>query len=93
MCIYNGNAEKGGWGGSHMKGYGNITLSFNKVFNVMTKIRDGGGFYLNGYTNPQLGQNVISVSLWRFCYITDSPPCKLHAYNFMTYLTERGACI
>jgi hypothetical protein len=48
---YSGLSQGWGWGAAHAPGYGNITISYNKVFNVMTKMRDGGGVYLNGDTN------------------------------------------
>jgi hypothetical protein len=36
------------WGGTHAPGYGNVTISYNKIFNVMSKMKDGGGIYVNG---------------------------------------------
>ena len=44
-----------GWGWSAPAythpGYGNVTLSCNKIFAVMKKMKDGGGIYLNGHTS------------------------------------------
>jgi hypothetical protein len=31
----------------------NVTISYNKIFNVMTKMKDGGGIYLNGHTSKK----------------------------------------
>jgi hypothetical protein len=56
---YSGISQGWGWGGTHAPGYGNITISFNRIFNVMTKARDGGGIYVNGYCNDKY-TNVIS---------------------------------
>jgi hypothetical protein len=41
---YSGISQGWGWGTTHAPGYGNITISFNHIFNVMTKARDGGTF-------------------------------------------------
>lgn len=55
---YSGMSQGWGWGNSHAPGYGNITITYNKVFNVMQKMRDGGGIYLNGDTNAQYTNTV-----------------------------------
>lgn len=36
-----------------------MTISYNRIFNVMTKMKDGGGIYVNGYTNDKW-TNVMS---------------------------------
>ena len=36
-----------------------MTLSYNRISNIMTKMIDGGGIYVNGYTNDNF-TNVIS---------------------------------
>ena len=46
--------------GAACPGYGNNTVSFNKMFNVMAKLKDGGGIYVNGATNPEHGWNTMS---------------------------------
>ena len=33
---------------------------YNKMFNVMSKLKDGGGIYVNGATNPEYGWNTMS---------------------------------
>ena len=48
-----------GWGGSKFLGYGNNIVSFNRMQRVMTKLRDGGGIYVNGWTNPSY-RNIMS---------------------------------
>jgi hypothetical protein len=32
---YSGFSQGWGWGGTHAAGYGNVTLSYNRIFNVM----------------------------------------------------------
>ena len=56
---YSGFSQGWGWGGTHAPGYGNVTLSYNRIFNVMAKMKDGGGIYVNGYTNDKY-TNVMS---------------------------------
>jgi hypothetical protein len=41
-----------GWGLQKWAGYGNVTVSRNRMLRVMTRLRDGGAVYVNGYTNP-----------------------------------------
>ena len=48
---YSGLSQGWGWGSAHAPGFGNVTITHNKIRNVMTKMRDGGGIYLNGDTN------------------------------------------
>ena len=59
MLLGSGFSQGWGWGGTHAPGYGNVTISYNKIFNVMTKMKDGGGIYVNGYTNDKW-TNVMS---------------------------------
>jgi hypothetical protein len=56
---YSGFSQGWGWGGTHAPGYGNVTISYNRIFNVMTKAKDGGGIYVNGYTSDKY-TNVMS---------------------------------
>ena len=56
---YSGFSQGWGWGGTHAIGYGNVTISYNRIFNVMAKMKDGGGIYVNGYTNDKY-TNVMS---------------------------------
>ena len=77
---YTGISQGWGWGASHAANYGNVTISFNRIARVMTKMRDGGGIYLNGFTNPALGANVISNN-W-----VDSDESE-----FSTYYFDNGA--
>jgi hypothetical protein len=51
-----------GWGGTKFLGYGNNTVSFNRMKRVMTKLRDGGGIYVNGWTNPSYRNTVLLFS-------------------------------
>jgi hypothetical protein len=51
-----------GWGGSKFLGYGNNNVSFNRMKRVMTKLRDGGGIYVNGWTNPLHRNTVLLFS-------------------------------
>ena len=37
-----------GWGSSFPLGYGNNTIAYNRIERVMTRLRDGGGVYVNG---------------------------------------------
>jgi hypothetical protein len=60
---YSGLSQGWGWGNSHAPGYGNITISANKVSNVMQKMRDGGGICKSSqvfqYTPPPYTANVF----------------------------------
>jgi hypothetical protein len=47
-----------GWGLQRWAGYGNITISRNRLLRVMTRLRDGGGVYVNGYTNPHYRNSI-----------------------------------
>jgi hypothetical protein len=57
---YSGFSVGWGWGRTTCPGYGNNTVSFNKMNNVMAKLKDGGGIYVNGATNPEHGWNTMS---------------------------------
>ena len=48
---YSGVSLGWGWGADFPPGYGKNTISYNKITHVMTKLRDGGGIYVNGATN------------------------------------------
>lgn len=48
---YSGFSVGWGWGDVFPPGYGNNTIAFNRIYNVMTKLKDGGGIYVNGATN------------------------------------------
>lgn len=37
-----------GWGASFPLGFGNNTVAFNRIAQVMTRLGDGGGIYVNG---------------------------------------------
>ena len=56
---YSGFSQGWGWGSIHAPGYGNVTISYNRIFNVMQKMKDGGGIYVNGYTSDSLPVNVM----------------------------------
>ena len=57
---YSGFSVGWGWGGTDCPGFGNNTVSYNKIYNVMSKLQDGGGIYVNGATNPDHGWNTMS---------------------------------
>ena len=38
--MLQGFSQGWGWGGKHAPGYGNLTISFNKIFRVMTKMKE-----------------------------------------------------
>lgn len=48
---YSGVSVGWGWGLVHPMGCGNNTVSYNRIFDVMQRLRDGGGIYVNGATN------------------------------------------
>ena len=48
---YSGVSLGWGWGADFPPGYGNNTVSFNSISHVMTRLRDGGGIYVNGATS------------------------------------------
>ncbi len=43
---YSGVSMGWGWGTVFPAGCGNNTISYNKMFNVMQRLRDGGGIYV-----------------------------------------------
>ena len=49
---YSGFSQGWGWGTEFPLGVGNNTISYNRAVNVMRVLRDGGGIYVNGATNP-----------------------------------------
>jgi hypothetical protein len=51
-----------GWGSSKFLGYGNNNVSYNRMRRIMTKLRDGGGVYVNGWTNPAYRNTVLLSS-------------------------------
>ena len=52
---YSGFSIGWGWGGTDCPGFGNNTVSYNRIYNVMSKLKDGGGIYVNGATNADHG--------------------------------------
>ena len=48
---YTGVSMGWGWGGTFPAGYGANLISYNRIARVMTKLRDGGGVYVNGAQN------------------------------------------
>lgn len=47
-----------GWGLQRWAGYGNVTISRNRMLRVMTRLRDGGAVYVNGFTNPHYRNSI-----------------------------------
>jgi hypothetical protein len=48
---YSGISCGWGWGDTAFPGLGANRIEFNKFYNVMSKLRDGGGIYVNGETS------------------------------------------
>ena len=48
---YSGVSLGWGWGDTVLPGLGANAVTFNRISNVMTQLRDGGGIYVNGATS------------------------------------------
>ena len=48
---YSGVSLGWGWGDEVLPGLGGNTVAFNRISRVMTRLRDGGGIYVNGATS------------------------------------------
>lgn len=58
---YSGVSVGWGWGTwPPLQGVGNITIAYNRIEDVMTTLRDGGGIYVNGHTNNDAPGSVIA---------------------------------
>lgn len=55
---YSGMSVGWGWGDAVLPGLGANAVTYNRIANVMTQLRDGGGIYVNGATSaPNLMAN------------------------------------
>jgi hypothetical protein len=54
---YSGMSMGWGWGASFMVGVGGNLIASNRMARVMSKLRDGGGIYVNGATNLTFGHS------------------------------------
>ena len=79
---YTGISVGWGWGYTSYPGYTSNEVSYNRIMNVMTKLKDGGGIYVNGATNVAHGWSTMQNN---FVYHDDNVYAAYYLDNGASY--------
>jgi hypothetical protein len=91
---YSGVSLGWGWGTVFPAGCGNNTISYNRIYSVMEKLRDGGGIYVGGASVLCAGgpsRSLPSPARWGFCCHSVSAAFALRAPRSTLPVQVNGA--